>query len=149
MPTARSPPTGPSDSTSPPPAKVSTYLHKFALATARVRWEYPRQINLRLPYLDQITFKSVGSDEAAYESMLAGEGQVYEGLGTTAILKEAEQRFQVFDQLGTRRPRADKRAAGGRGRADHPVGGCLLQPVGYVTARTVTPRPGAGRGTPR
>jgi peptide/nickel transport system substrate-binding protein len=53
------------------------------------------------PYLDQITFKTVGSDEAALESMTAGEAQVYGGLGEVALIKEAEQKFQVLDQPGT------------------------------------------------
>jgi peptide/nickel transport system substrate-binding protein len=53
------------------------------------------------PYLDQITFKVVGSDESAYEAMLAGQGQVYEDLGTTAIINEAQKQFQVYDMPGT------------------------------------------------
>jgi peptide/nickel transport system substrate-binding protein len=53
------------------------------------------------PYLDQITFKTVGSDEAALESMTAGEAQVYGGLGEVPLIKQAEQKFQVFDQAGT------------------------------------------------
>ena len=38
------------------------------------------------PLLDQITFKTVGSDEAAYEAMLANEGQVYEDMSTTQLI---------------------------------------------------------------
>ena len=38
------------------------------------------------PYLDQITFKTVGSDEAAYEAMLANQGQVYEDMSTTQLI---------------------------------------------------------------
>ena len=53
------------------------------------------------PYLDQLTFKSVGSDEAAYEAMLAGEGQVYEDMSTPALLKQAAQHFTVVNQLST------------------------------------------------
>src|ERR1700722_6046582 len=53
------------------------------------------------PYLDQITFKTVGSDEAAYEAMLANEGQVYENLSTNQIITEAESHFQVDNNLGT------------------------------------------------
>jgi len=53
------------------------------------------------PYLDQITFKTVGSDEAALETMLAGSAQVYGGIGETALIDEAEQHFQVLDQPGT------------------------------------------------
>jgi peptide/nickel transport system substrate-binding protein len=53
------------------------------------------------PYLDQITFKTSGSDEAALEAMLAGQAQIYGGLGETALIKQAQQHFQVLDQPGT------------------------------------------------
>ena len=54
------------------------------------------------PYLDTLTFKSVGGgDEAAYEAMLAGEGQVYENMSTPALLKQAKQHFTVTNQLST------------------------------------------------
>ncbi len=53
------------------------------------------------PYLNQLTFKSVGGDEAAYEAMLAGEGQVYENMSTPALLKQAKQHFTVVNQLST------------------------------------------------
>jgi peptide/nickel transport system substrate-binding protein len=50
------------------------------------------------PYLDTLIFKSVGGDEAAYEAMLANEGQVYEGMSTPALIKQAAQRFNVENQ---------------------------------------------------
>jgi peptide/nickel transport system substrate-binding protein len=53
------------------------------------------------PYLDQITFKTVGTDETALETMLSGGAQVYGGLGETALIKQAQQHFQVLDQPGT------------------------------------------------
>jgi peptide/nickel transport system substrate-binding protein len=53
------------------------------------------------PYLDQITFKTVSNDETALETMLAGGAQVYEDLGTTALIPEAQQHYQVLDQPGT------------------------------------------------
>ena len=58
-------------------------------------WDKP------LPYLDGITFKSVSGDEAAYEAMLAGEGQVYIDMSTPALLTESAQHFNVLNQLGT------------------------------------------------
>ena len=54
-----------------------------------------------LPYLDSLTFKTVGSDEAAYEAMLAGEGQVYVDMSTPSLLKLAGQKFNVENQLST------------------------------------------------
>jgi peptide/nickel transport system substrate-binding protein len=53
------------------------------------------------PYLDQITFKTVGSDEAAYEALLASQGQVYENMSTTALIDQSQQHFQVDNNLGT------------------------------------------------
>jgi len=53
------------------------------------------------PLLDQITFKTVGSDQAAYEAMLANEGQVYENMSTNQLITESEQHFTVEDNLGT------------------------------------------------
>jgi len=53
------------------------------------------------PYLDGITFKTVGSDETALETMLTGDAQVYGGLGETALINQAQQHFQVLDQPGT------------------------------------------------
>lgn len=53
------------------------------------------------PYLDKLTFKSVSGDEAAYEAMLAGEGQVYENMSTPALLKQAGQHFHVQNELST------------------------------------------------
>jgi peptide/nickel transport system substrate-binding protein len=53
------------------------------------------------PYLDQITFKTVGSDEAAYEAMLANQGQVYEDMSTTQLINESASHFQVDNNLGT------------------------------------------------
>jgi peptide/nickel transport system substrate-binding protein len=53
------------------------------------------------PYLNSLTFKTVASDEAAYEAMLAGDGQAYEDMSTPAILKESAQHFVVTNQLST------------------------------------------------
>jgi peptide/nickel transport system substrate-binding protein len=53
------------------------------------------------PYLDQITFKTVGTDETALETMLSGGAEVYGGIGETALINEAQQHFQVLDQPGT------------------------------------------------
>ncbi len=53
------------------------------------------------PYLDQITFKTVGSDEAAYEALLANQGQVYENMSTTQVINESQSHFTVENNLGT------------------------------------------------
>jgi peptide/nickel transport system substrate-binding protein len=59
------------------------------------------QASQGLPYLDNLTFKSVSGDEAAYEAMLAGEGQVYTNMSTPQLLSESAQHFDVLNQLGT------------------------------------------------
>jgi peptide/nickel transport system substrate-binding protein len=53
------------------------------------------------PYLDNLIFKSVASDESAYETLLAGQGQVYTDMSTPALLKESAQKFHVLNQQGT------------------------------------------------
>ena len=59
------------------------------------------QASQGLPYLDNLTFKSVSGDEAAYEAMLSGEGQVYTDMSTPQLLTESAQHFDVLNQLGT------------------------------------------------
>jgi len=53
------------------------------------------------PYLNGIVFKSVSGDEAGYESLAAGQGQIYEDLSTTQILTEAARTFQEENNPGT------------------------------------------------
>jgi peptide/nickel transport system substrate-binding protein len=53
------------------------------------------------PLLNQLTFKSIGGDEAAYEAMLAGQAQAYEDMSTPAIVKQAGQHFTATQQLST------------------------------------------------
>ena len=72
-----------------------TYSSQLVLKKNPNYWEKGR------PYLDTLTFKTVGSDEAAYEAMLAGQGQVYEDMSTPSLLKQAGQHFNVENQLST------------------------------------------------
>jgi peptide/nickel transport system substrate-binding protein len=74
---------------------TDTYSNQVVVKKNPNYWQAGR------PYLDQITFKTVGTDETALETMLAGSAQVYGGLGETALIDEAEQHFQVLDQPGT------------------------------------------------
>jgi peptide/nickel transport system substrate-binding protein len=48
-----------------------------------------------LPYLDKLTFQSIGGDQPAYQALQAGQAQAYEGLNTTPLLEQA----QANDQL--------------------------------------------------
>lgn len=61
----------------------------------------PRYFKEGLPYLDRLTFRSVGGDEAAYQALLAGQAQAYEGMTAAELLDQAE----AGDQLTvTRQP---------------------------------------------
>jgi peptide/nickel transport system substrate-binding protein len=53
------------------------------------------------PYLDNLTFKTVAADEPAYEAMLAGSGQAYEGMSTPQLVKTFESHFQVTAEPST------------------------------------------------
>jgi peptide/nickel transport system substrate-binding protein len=47
------------------------------------------------PYLDSVSFVTIGNDESAYEALLTGEGAVYQGLTLRSIEQEAAKRFAV------------------------------------------------------
>jgi peptide/nickel transport system substrate-binding protein len=53
------------------------------------------------PYLSQLTFKSIGGDNAALQAMQAGQAQAYEGLSTPDLLATAKSHFVVTPQLST------------------------------------------------
>jgi peptide/nickel transport system substrate-binding protein len=42
-----------------------------------------------LPYLDKLTFKTIGGDQAAYQALLAGQADAFEGMTTTPLLEQA------------------------------------------------------------
>jgi peptide/nickel transport system substrate-binding protein len=48
-----------------------------------------------LPYLDKLTFQSIGGDQPAYQALQAGQAQVYEGLNTTPLLEQAKKNDQL------------------------------------------------------
>ena len=48
-----------------------------------------------LPYLDRLTIKSIGGDQPAYQALLAGQAQAYEGLNTTPLLEQARSNPQL------------------------------------------------------
>ena len=47
------------------------------------------------PYLDKLTFQSIGGDQAAYQALQAGQAQAYEGLNTTPLLEQAKKNDQL------------------------------------------------------
>jgi peptide/nickel transport system substrate-binding protein len=74
-----------------------SYSNQIVMKKNPAYWQAPQG----LPYLDSLTFKSVSGDEAAYEAMLSGEGQVYTDMSTPQLLSESQQHFDVLNQLGT------------------------------------------------
>jgi peptide/nickel transport system substrate-binding protein len=55
------------------------------------------------PYLDKLTFKSTGGDQAALQAMQAGQAQVYDNLSTPALIDQAAEdpKFKVTQHLST------------------------------------------------
>jgi peptide/nickel transport system substrate-binding protein len=55
------------------------------------------------PLLDKLTFKSIGGDQAAYQAMLAGQAQAYEGMSTPKLVQQAAKndKLKVTQQLST------------------------------------------------
>jgi peptide/nickel transport system substrate-binding protein len=47
------------------------------------------------PYLDKLTFQSIGGDQPAYQALLAGQAQAYEGLTTTPLLDQAQSQGRL------------------------------------------------------
>ncbi len=55
------------------------------------------------PFLDTLTFKAIGGDEAAYQALQAGQAQAYENLSTPSLIDQIKKnpKFQVTQQLST------------------------------------------------
>jgi ABC-type transport system substrate-binding protein len=53
------------------------------------------------PLLQNLTFKVVANDEAGYEALVAGQGQVYEDASTPQIEAEAAKGFNAVQQAST------------------------------------------------
>jgi peptide/nickel transport system substrate-binding protein len=55
----------------------------------------PNYFREGLPYLDRLTFQSIGGDQPAYQALLAGQADAYEGLGTVPLLEQAQEGGQL------------------------------------------------------
>lgn len=53
------------------------------------------------PYLDNLTFKSIGGDQAALQALQAGQAQVYEDMSTPPLIDQAASEFTVTQQDST------------------------------------------------
>jgi peptide/nickel transport system substrate-binding protein len=47
------------------------------------------------PYLDRLIVRSIGGDQPAYQALLAGQGNVYEGMTTIPLLEQAQNNPQL------------------------------------------------------
>ncbi|WP_221585466.1 ABC transporter substrate-binding protein [Microbacterium sp. G2-8] len=48
-----------------------------------------------LPYLDSLSFQSVAGDQVLYQTLLAGQGDVVEGLSAVTLIEQAQQNAAV------------------------------------------------------
>jgi len=55
------------------------------------------------PYLDKLTFKVIGGDQAAYQALLAGQAQAYEDMSTPALIDQSagNDKFTVTQHEST------------------------------------------------
>ena len=55
------------------------------------------------PFLNKLTFKSVGGDQEALQAMQAGQGQVYDNLSTPSLIDQAaeDDKFKTTQNLST------------------------------------------------
>lgn len=51
----------------------------------------PRWFQNGRPYLDRLSFRSIGGDQAAYQALLAGDADAYVGMSSPLLLGEAEK----------------------------------------------------------
>jgi peptide/nickel transport system substrate-binding protein len=65
------------------------------LSSQLVLQRNPTYFKQGLPYLDKLTFQSIGGDQPAYQALLAGQAQAYEGLNTTPLLEQAQSQGRL------------------------------------------------------
>jgi peptide/nickel transport system substrate-binding protein len=63
----------------------------------------PNYFRKGLPYLDHLTFQSIGGDQAAYQALQAGQGQAYEDAELQPVIRQAKSnpKLKVTVQPGT------------------------------------------------
>ncbi|MEO9247386.1 ABC transporter substrate-binding protein [Citricoccus nitrophenolicus] len=53
-----------------------------------------------LPYLDELSFQSVGGDQVLYQTLQAGQGDAIEGLSSVTLINQAQQNPDLTTTLG-------------------------------------------------
>lgn len=59
----------------------------------------PHYFKQGLPYLDNLTFQSIGGDQPAYQALLAGQAQAYEGMSNTPLIEQAQANKRLTTTL--------------------------------------------------
>lgn len=59
----------------------------------------PRYWQKGRPYLENLTFETVGNDQAAYSALLSGQAQAYEDFTTYSLIKKIKSQLQVTPAL--------------------------------------------------
>ncbi len=65
------------------------------LSTRLVLERNPRYWQAGHPYLDRLTFQSIGSEQAAYQALLAGDADAFENMSSNLLITRAEQDKRV------------------------------------------------------
>jgi len=73
------------------------------LSSELVLKKNPNYFKKGLPYLDNLTFKSVGGDQPAYQALEAGQADAYEGMSTVPLIDQAQKnsKFVVTQEPAT------------------------------------------------
>lgn len=70
------------------------------LSSELVLKKNPNYFKKGLPYLDNLTFKSIGGDQPAYQALQSGQADAYEGMSTTPLIDQAMQNSKFTVTLG-------------------------------------------------
>lgn len=70
------------------------------LSSELVLKKNPNYFKKGLPYLDKLTFKSIGGDQPAYQALEAGQADAYEGMSTSPLITQAMKNSKFTVTLG-------------------------------------------------
>ncbi|MEX0426089.1 ABC transporter substrate-binding protein [Nocardioides sp. DS6] len=70
------------------------------LSSELVLKKNPNYFKSGQPYLDNLTFKSIGGDQPAYQALEAGQADAYEGMSTVPLINQAQKNSKFTITLG-------------------------------------------------
>jgi peptide/nickel transport system substrate-binding protein len=68
------------------------------LSTRLVLERNPRYWQPERPYLDRLIFQSIGTEQAAFHALLAGDAQAFEGMTSITLIQQAKERGLTVTQ---------------------------------------------------